>query len=422
MRLSLLIFFTIFSACGGESKNSSLDIPVNTDTGIKQDSGTSVDKGPVVAPDLGPAPRWTDTQPTKEDSNQGGADNNPQPPQDTDTPPQEVRFIAIGDTGEGNQGQIEVAEAIANKCASDGCDFVVLLGDNIYDNGVDSLEDDQWEEKFEGPYADIDIPFYATLGNHDDGCLDVMNIPFFDICSETEGAGTQFWKGDVQIQYSDVSTKWKMPGRIYDFSQGPAHFFSFDTNTMMWKNATSAFPDAGARYAEQYPIMDEAIANSQSAWKIGFGHHPYISNGAHGNAGDYEGVVLGLADSLLGSIPGISELTETARGGGVKEGVENLVCNRIDIYLSGHDHNRQWLVSPENCPDTEFVVSGAGAKTKGFDGDNPVHWQDASTEGFIYFKIAGNELLAQVIDKNGTMNFERRLYKCDGVLWPQPCP
>ena len=45
--------------------------------------------------------------------------------------------------------------------------FAILLGDNIYDDGVHSIDDPQWEEKFEGPYRNIDMPFYPVLGNHE---------------------------------------------------------------------------------------------------------------------------------------------------------------------------------------------------------------------------------------------------------------
>lgn len=54
-----------------------------------------------------------------------------------------VRFVAIGDAGKGNAEQKQVADAIQAKCAASGCDFVQLLGDNIYDSGVASVTDPQ---------------------------------------------------------------------------------------------------------------------------------------------------------------------------------------------------------------------------------------------------------------------------------------
>src|SRR6476661_6274103 len=65
---------------------------------------------------------------------------------------QRVRFIAIGDTGKGNADQRRVAVAIRDLCAARGCDFVLMLGDNIYDAGVESTTDSQWQTKFEQLY------------------------------------------------------------------------------------------------------------------------------------------------------------------------------------------------------------------------------------------------------------------------------
>src|SRR5688572_25019386 len=50
----------------------------------------------------------------------------------------EVRFVALGDAGEGNENQAAVGQMIATVCEERGCDFALYLGDNFYDTGVDS--------------------------------------------------------------------------------------------------------------------------------------------------------------------------------------------------------------------------------------------------------------------------------------------
>ena len=57
-----------------------------------------------------------------------------------------VRFIAVGDTGTGKEGQYQVANAIEKVCAAHGCDFALGLGDNIYE------------------YETIGLPFLRDLG------------------------------------------------------------------------------------------------------------------------------------------------------------------------------------------------------------------------------------------------------------------
>ena len=88
-----------------------------------------------------------------------------------------------------------------------------------------------------------------------------------------------------------------------------------------------------------------------------------------------------------------------------------MAASSVDLYLSGHDHNRQWLSKVAHCPGVQFVVSGAGAKTKALGGNNPTEFEDASIGGFLYVHIAGPTLTAEFIDQNGVVNFSTTLQK-----------
>lgn len=161
------------------------------------------------------------------------------------SPPGTVRFITFGDFGTGAQAQYQVAAAIEKKCQALGCDFAVTLGDNIYNNGVSSVDDPQFESKFEKPYARLPFKFYMTLGNHD-------------------------YRGNVQAQidYTQKSSKWVMPARYYVFEEGPVTFFVLDTNQ----------PDA-----KQLEFMKRRLAAATTPWKVVVGHHPRYTNGVYKN-------------------------------------------------------------------------------------------------------------------------------------------
>ena len=109
-----------------------------------------------------------------------------------------VRFLVLGDAGEGNESQYQVADAMASVCEDQGCDFALYLGDNFYDVGVESIDDEQFESKFEQPYAGLDFPFYVVLGNHDYGLL-----------------GNEWSQPSSQVEYTDRSAKWVLPDRYY---------------------------------------------------------------------------------------------------------------------------------------------------------------------------------------------------------------
>ncbi|WP_091533844.1 metallophosphoesterase [Fontimonas thermophila] len=324
-----------------------------------------------------------------------------------------VRFVAFGDAGQATQGgptvQTAVGEAMAEVCAARGCDFALELGDNFYLSGVTSTADSQWQTKFEQPYAALKIPVFATLGNHDN--------------SQGPGEGSANSRGNVQVAYhsaaENVSKKWNMPARYYRFtaplsSQGndfvinipagyPAlppvageplvEFFSLDSSPL-----TSIVADPDPRWSHltygptQLQWFQQGLMNSRARWKIAFAHHPYISNGLHGNAGNYDGV-----DPNL---PG------TSNGRPWKEFLEDSACAMgLDFFMAGHDHHIEWLTPTASCNDkTQFIISGTAEQPRGF-GDanrNPVYYQKANVLAFFWFEFREEEMTgaAYIVDSN----------------------
>ena len=285
-----------------------------------------------------------------------------------------VRFVALGDTGKGNPQQAQVGRAIGQVCATQGCDFVVLLGDNFYPSGVTSTTDPKWDSAFVKPYEPVKAPFYAVLGNHDYG---------------GNGSGSELEKGAFQVAYSQVNPKWRMPASHYKWSVRGVDFFAADTNRSM------------------YHLDDPVRANfeawlpaSTATWKIVFGHHPLLSNGKHGNAGSYD------------SVP----FVPIANGEGVKTFLEDRVCGRADAYFAGHDHSLQWLKSTctreGSTIQTELLISGSGSSPTGIDtpARNPYHWQSGSL-GFVYVVVDGRTLTGTYFDADGKAQFTRALTK-----------
>jgi len=285
-----------------------------------------------------------------------------------------VRFVALGDTGEGNENQYMVGQAIVELCAQKGCDFGMLLGDNFYDSGVSGVDDPQFQEKFELPYEDIDFPIYIALGNHDYG---------------GNGIGVDFntKKAQYQIDYTQLSQIWKLPSKYYNFKLEHAEFWGFDTNQVMTD-------PINGNSDPQKNWLKAGVGASQATWKVAFGHHPYISNGDHGNAGAYEN---------LEAIP-----LPFVTGESVKEFMEEAVCGKIDIYLCGHDHNLQWL---EPKCGTEFIVSGAGSKSEGLPGKNAAYFGMPETEGFFWGELKDDTFTGIFYDKTGKELFSKTLNK-----------
>ena len=304
----------------------------------------------------------------------------------TEPPQRVVRFIAFGDGGTGSDDQYENGQTVKRICDAKtddraGCDFALYLGDNFYDEGVEDAWDEQFETKFEMPYADLDFPFYVVLGNHDyGGCL-------FGSC----GAGFEFEKSQYYLDYAARSTKWTLPSEYYTFSAEHVDFFGLDTNALMWEPWFGTGEDQ-ARW------LPGALAASTAEWKIAYGHHPYISNGRHGVAGEYEGL-----DWLDWAS------ADVVTGGYVREVMDDSICGHVDLYLCGHDHNRQWL---EPTCGTEFIVTGAAAKTTDLEGRGvATFFEDDTTPGFVWIEIRENVLTGEIYNMAGTMEFSREVRK-----------
>lgn len=172
-----------------------------------------------------------------------------------------LRVLVLGDFGTGGPGQRSIAEAIArtHREGENRPDFVITVGDNFYFNGVDGLDDPLFEQVFEDVYTGAfwdRLTFYPTLGNHDH-------------------------RGDVEalIQYSEVNDAWSMPERFYAFTRelpdgGRVHFVALDTEPL---NRRFRFVEA------QLAFVDSVVGQVEADWTITYGHHPFLSEGPHGD-------------------------------------------------------------------------------------------------------------------------------------------
>ena len=368
--LPILLFLFTLAGC-----NAGFVTPTDDDDAVvpNDDDATSNDDDDSTDPagdddSTDSADDDDSTDPADDDDSTDSADDD----DSTEPLPIPVRFVALGDTGEGNADQARVATAMETVCAAQGCDFALLLGDNFYDVGVEGVNDPLWDSHFETPYQNLPMPFYPTLGNHDGGA---------------GGTGLDVFAGNVQVAYTtSTTTTWTMPDRYYSHVHENAQFLSLDTSLMFF----DGFPIITSLVDDQETWLAGQLAGSTSEWKIAYGHHPYLSNGPHGNAGNYEG---------------LPSFTPYAAGTEIKDFLDTNLCGNVDLYLCGHDHSRQWQVN--TCAGTELVVSGGGAKRTDIEGSNPVYWQDtdADMEGFVWIEILGNTITLEFWNKNAVMEY-----------------
>jgi predicted phosphodiesterase len=191
-----------------------------------------------------------------------------------------IRFAVIGDSGRGDQAQHEVARQMVAWREKFPFDFVLMLGDNIYDSHTPR----DYETKFEEPYRPLlgaGVQFYAAIGNHDDP-------------AETHYA--RFNMGGQRYY-----TFRKSERRLEALVGAAARFFVLDSRSLD---------------PEQLDWFRKQLAASGSDWKIAYFHHPLYTSGRYERA----------ARTLRLALEPI------------------LVEGDIDVVLSGHEHFYERLV------------------------------------------------------------------------------
>ena len=274
-----------------------------------------------------------------------------------------IEFIILGDMGSGEKSQYDVAKAMKTKI-KDKKMFICGLGDNIYESGVSSVDDDQFQTKFEIPYEDINIPFYMSLGNHDYGYSNKCLVP-------KENAFNQ-------VKYSHFSDKWYLPHNYYTFDESDENtsvsFFVFDTNLDMMNDED---------IETQKQEMIKNIKRSDSDWKIAYGHHTLRSIGGHGNAeDDFEKFM----KDIFAEAP-------------------------FDVYMCGHDHNKQVIKMNMDGKPLVLIVCGTGGKQYHKEIclnnlDRKCKLECCSNNlGYGYVKVDNNQMSIEFLDENNQSEY-----------------
>jgi hypothetical protein len=265
-------------------------------------------------------------------------------------------------------------------CASEGCDFALLAGDNFYECGVWAADDAQFESEFEVPFGALGVPFYVTLGNHG----------YREPGEETRcGSGEAFAheRALFQVEYSNTQkTNFNLPLLAYGIEplEGLA-LFSVDGHRILW-----GMDDDGAEGASsQWSALGPAIAAKPEAFRVVMGHYPYVSSGRHGNMGSYGSPP---PEAELSCLSNRQPASEEAREAGtcLKAFYDEHVCGQADLLIGGHDHHLELSTRVEGCAGTH-VLSGAGSKIRELSKGSGADFSHDSTGGFAWISVCLDE-------------------------------
>jgi tartrate-resistant acid phosphatase type 5 len=253
-----------------------------------------------------------------------------------------LKILVFGDSGTGDEIQMKVAQAMQDYCGKHGCHLGLMLGDNIHPAGVTSVNDPQFIDKFEKPYAGLGFPIFAILGEHDWGRKGNMSN----------------WQ--AQIEYTKKSKTWCMPSDVYSVTLGEIKIIALNTNS---------FPISKI----QKGWLRKELEESKARWNLVMGHKPIYSYGYHGDT-----------DFLI-------------------DGVLPLLCEKADLYLAAHEHKQEVLKAECGLP---LLVSGSAGKLRPEVETGPRALFNLPEPGFAYLWIKNNEMIVQVLSAEGAIRYQ----------------
>jgi hypothetical protein len=263
-------------------------------------------------------------------------------------------FIVISDHGRnGYHNQKEVADMMGEVADDCSIRFIVTGGDNFQTAGVQSVRDPLWWSNHEDIYTNpsLNVDWYPALGNHDHG----GNI-------------------QAQIDYSDISRRWKMPAPYYTMvkirNDVRIRLIILDTYSMI-----EGFSDPDEKYTlkaaqKQVNWVDSVLTVEKEDWVVIVGHHPVYS--AHPSRGNTKELVQYL----------------------------NPVLNEhdVDFYIGCHDHIFQHL--KDTTGKIDYFVNTAGSSVRDT-ASNAMTQFTASSPGFSIVSATKTNLSMYFINIEG---------------------
>ena len=242
-------------------------------------------------------------------------------------------------------------------------DALVLLGDNFYQNGI-SDKCDPLINNYINIFKDINNPIYSILGNHD--------------YQSNPGA---------QINH----TKWIMPNYYYkkEYSNIDLLFLDtviFNTHFSIDKNKIEKVHNDNIDNLinNQLNWLEDNLKLNKNKKKIVFGHYPIITNGYYKKRGE---------DVLI-----YNYLFEIFKK------------YNISAYISGHEHNIQYIKRENDDFKLNQIIIGSSAENR--------HWEKDYSEKEDMYDNSDNfygqlsfdpELKIDYINKNGDTMYSYKL-------------
>jgi DNA repair exonuclease SbcCD nuclease subunit len=236
-----------------------------------------------------------------------------------------LNVIVASDMGKrGISEQKRIAGLLDEVARQNTISFLAVAGDPIHDDGVKSVDDNEWNLKIENIYTAPslhDIPWYVVSGNHE-------------------------YRGNVQavLDYSQKSKRWNAPARYFTVTRPVGHsgkeclFVFIDTSPLIdkYRNSPEKYPEAGLQDMDaQLKWLRQTLETSDAHWKIVIGHHPVYA---------------------------FTEKEESERAD-IQNRLKDILENGgVTFYICGHIHNFQHIKPADTK--VNYIVNSSASKSR----------------------------------------------------------
>ena len=288
-------------------------------------------------------------------------------------------FFTLGDWGGYTPSSIKMMNNIAEQMSFVAKYkpplFLSALGDNFYDRGIESADDERWNTHYYDiyikPYPNLhNLTWYPILGNHD------------------------YYGGqksiNAEILHTQKSKNWCLPYYYYHFNDPTkkAYFIYIDTCNIypeLYEETNEMIIDYERKITLNYleDRLKEAKKNN-AKWIFVFGHYHIFSNGYYKNYEIMEDRLLPL-----------------------------LIQYDVDVYFCGHEHNFQLL----KYKNTHFIVNGAGTFYTDVSHENENPYVDTkfvtTSNGFTFHDLTNDNFSINFRNYKGETEFSYTIKKND---------
>lgn len=305
--------------------------------------------------------------------------------------PADTRIWVLGDSGTADSNAVAVRNAYSSWAGSDPADFLLMLGDNAYNDGTDA----EYQAAVFNIYPQMlrQMPVWATLGNHDG-----------------HSADSQFQTG-VYYDIFEFPTNAEAGG----LPSGTEAYYSFDYANIHFINLDS-YDTPRSVGSAMLNWLEADLATNTQPWVIAFWHHPPYTKGSHNS--DTEGNLIDMRQNALPLLEswGVDlvmtghshsyERSYLIDGHYGNSGSFNPATHRLDAgggsATTGGAYEKPGIIAAENAG-AVYAVAGSSGKISGGLLNHPAMFISLNSLGSMVLDISGNQLDAVFLNQSGSV-------------------